>query len=292
LDEEGDSNLDMDKLDAEFEAVPPQEKDFDGIYTLLQNLVQKENVDLSKLTKQLIGQNQLTTVLIIADEENEEGKDEAVNGEGKANGDVARNAKAREDRDEDEDVFGVFSALHPKLKSQSNEVATSVLDQIRKLLGSHAKANEGAVKAINSDNTVFVFHERFYHIPAQVAPPSYRQLVEDLNKTATNEKFDFDTIVMWVKSLKQRPQKGKNKASTSAQPESFFVNAEDEVFEKYADHVVEYELSKDLIAHSELPQEQESEDFLPTRKIIVLQKQKWIQAIEQLPSFIESLLSP
>ncbi|XP_027058756.1 protein BCCIP homolog [Pocillopora damicornis] len=104
-DESFDENM---EIPVEFEAFPPNEEDFNGIRCLLQQLFLKSTLDLSKLSDLIISQPEVTTLIKVVNDDDQEN-----NGEAKTDND--------DNDDESEDgVFGLTTVIDLK-KHKVNE---------------------------------------------------------------------------------------------------------------------------------------------------------------------------
>lgn len=224
---ESDQNINV-----EFEAENPFETDFHGIKQLLLRALLLLHVDVSELTDLIISQETVGSTVKIAD-------------------------------NEDEDVYGIFSAISLKKYKEKN-----CIKELQKELLSKCKACEKENYKVlenifESKNVGYLVNERFINIPAQLAVPFHDSLCEEVKAQKSEDSgFDFDYMLLISKTLKPKKMnktsednsaaennsnsKKKKKKQNEAEDNSNleYTNFEDELFHKACDVSFSYNVTE------------------------------------------------
>ncbi|GIZ41611.1 hypothetical protein CKM354_000491000 [Cercospora kikuchii] len=227
--EDSGSDDDTSMLDVDFEFMDPDpEVDFHGLKNLLRQLFDADNqlFDLSELADLILSQP---------------GMGSTVKCDGK-----------------ESDPYALLTALnlnHHKMKpvilnltkyilSRAKASGNPGLQQLEQLLAPDSKAQ-----------VALVLNERFINIPHQVIPPMYNLLLEEVELAVKDkEPYDFTHYLIFSKTYaevnskldaeEERPSK-KGKKSGSANSETFYFHAEDEVWQKHALGFSNFEYEKE-----------------------------------------------
>lgn len=276
-DESFDENM---EIPVEFEAFPPAEDDFSGIRCLLQQLFLKNAVDLSKLSDLIISQPEVSTVIKVVNDED----DDENSGENKAN----------DDDESGEDVFGVTTVVNLR-KHQDNDAVRQLqkllVDKCREFTSKENTAE--FIEVMEGPHSVgFLINERFINIPPQIAVPVYKTLRTELNKIhKKGQDVPFSYFVIICKTYKDIETKTQKKAKKAKTKESTstlnFINVEDEVFLK------ESELSFSFAASTDSDEtlvagrwKSDDSELKPYRTVLVLSADKFDKALEGINTLL------
>ncbi|XP_058961402.2 protein BCCIP homolog [Pocillopora verrucosa] len=278
-DESFDENM---EIPVEFEAFPPNEEDFNGIRCLLQQLFLKSTLDLSKLSDLIISQPEVTTLIKVVNDDDQEN-----NGEAKTDND--------DNDDESEDgVFGLTTVIDLKKHKESD-----VVKQLKKLLTD--KCQELASKEDKTEFTEvmegqhsvgFLINERFINIPPQIAVPVYKTLRSELKKV--HKKGDdapisyFVMICKTYKDTETKMHKKSKKVKTQESGSSLsFINVEDEVFQRESQLSFSYAASADVDETLVAGRWASSDcELKPYRTVLVLPADKFDKALEGIHNML------
>lgn len=182
---------------------------------------------------------------------------------------------------DDDDVYGIISLI-----SLSDKVNEECIKQIKNILLSRIpKDNNISVVLKNTSvNVGLVVNERFVNLPPKISLPSYQQLLNDL-KTAKEIKNNPDFKLSWfliVCKIKKMRESKQKKVATSGET-IIYINAEDEIFDEFAEHKYEYSVA-DQCDDSALGGDWEDDQHLfePFRKILLLSTDNYYKAIDRL----------
>ncbi|OTF75263.1 BCCIP-like protein [Euroglyphus maynei] len=250
--DEDNEELSEEEISVEFTAHDPIESDFHGIRCLLQQLWLKENIDISELTE-LVMKDTITTVLKQSIDEDEQPDEEEQN----------------DDNDDDDNVFGVISII--PFNSHFND--RNCVQQIKQILSSYLPKDNDIFNKLNHAKCALIINERFVNLPPKISVPCYQQLLAELtSKSSSNEKFEFDHIIMISKVSKNRNN-------------IIYTNAEDEIFSERAEMEFEYSVAKQSDTHS-IDWNDDEKTFEPFRKLLLLTKERWIETINVLKNLV------
>ena len=262
----------------DFEAFPPQPEDFQGIKKLLNQLFLRQDVNTSDLANIVIESVDLTTIVKqSADDEDEE-------------------------EDCDDDVYGLFSLIDLGSNNQK-----TCIDTIRKFIVNQAAGDEKfseQAKSAMVKKPALVLNERFINLPARVSVPSFQSLAQDLKQ---KPELDFDHFFMVIKiqkavdrhqshSVNKKKDKEKNKRQKVDQEQHgsgansaddaediLFQNPEEEIFCEKAVQFFEFSVANQCDADVRSGNwDEEDVKYHPFRRILLLDRRRFLQAIEVL----------
>ncbi|XP_076461199.1 protein BCCIP homolog [Babylonia areolata] len=245
------------EVQVEFEARPPEDSDFHGIKTLLQQLFLKANINLSDFTDIIISQNYVGGVIkqVDVDEEDDDSMDD----------------------DSGDSVFGIVTAINLTDK-KDKECIKQLINTLTSHCQSVAPEVGGKVTELlhQTENHVgFFLNERFINIPPQIAVPSFQSLRKDLEKA--NEKkrnYSFKHLIMLCKTYQL---KGASKTSDSS---LFFSNGEEELIAEMSDIQVTWSVAdeRDGVADGRW----DEDEMEATRTLLVFSADKLDAIISRL----------
>lgn len=211
---EGSDDEDFDNLDVEFEWFDPlPEIDFHGIKSLLQQLfdVDSHMLDLSALTDLILAQPLLGSTVKVDGKETDAYAFLSV-------------INLHEHKDKP-----FIQTLVQYLKSKAN--SNPALAPLSELLA------QPAVPAIG-----LVLTERLINVPAEVVPPMYTMLLEEIQwAIEEKEPYQFSHYLILSKTyteiasaLDEEDDRPKKKKKVASAPETLYFHAEDEVLQRHA----------------------------------------------------------
>ncbi|TGZ47395.1 protein BCCIP homolog isoform X2 [Temnothorax curvispinosus] len=250
------------ELQVEFEGRNPQDPDYHGIKTLLQQLFLKAHLDLGGLTDLIISQNYVGSVIKQSEETDES-----------------------EDEDNDiNDVFGITTVINV-----SDKQNVLCIQQLRDLL--KQLADEHATDAVNtliknvlendSAQLGLLINERFVNIPAKISVPLLENLISELKRaTSKNMPFNFSYYILICKLYKTEDKKAgkktknKNKNAGNEPVSILWSNAEEEIFAEEA--IVSFEFSVEEEADSGLSGTwtETDDEMIPYRRVLLFEASK------------------
>lgn len=249
------------EVQVDFEGRNPIDSDLDGIKLLFGQLFLKAHINLAELSKLVIGQNYIGSVLKQCwDEEMSE-----------------------DDDDDEQVVFGITSMIN--LTSRKD---TECIQQIKSIILDRAEkqATDATLKLLrdilscNDRATGFLVNERFINIPTQICIPLLENLVKEIRRAADKKMpYNFDYIVMIVKIQRSEAKKGKPS-------EDFYSNAEEEYFVQESLASFEYCVKNEI--DNGMTGKWKENDALttPYRKVIILDGKKLPSIVEGVNAFI------
>ncbi|KAJ5690107.1 hypothetical protein N7462_004499 [Penicillium macrosclerotiorum] len=213
--QDDDSDDDVDMVNVDFEWFDPQPAvDFHGIKNLLRQLFDNDAqiFDMSALSDLILSQPTLGSTVKVDGNES--------------------------------DPYAFLSVLN--LQEHKDK---PVIQDLIKYLQGKASSNPSlaALKELLSQNPTppvgLILTERLINMPAQVIPPMYNMLLEEISwAIQDNEPYNFSHYLIVSKNYQEieskldleesRPQKKKKKAGEASQ--RFFFHPEDEVLERHA----------------------------------------------------------
>ncbi|XP_012538062.1 protein BCCIP homolog [Monomorium pharaonis] len=249
------------EFQVDFEGRNPQDPDYHGIKTLLQQLFLKAHIDLGGLTELIISQNYVGSV-------------------------VKQSADIDDSDDEDNDindVFGITTVIN--ISDKQNILC---IQQLRQLL--QQLADEHATDAVNTmiksilENDAaqlgLLINERFVNIPAKISVPLLENLISELKRAnSKNMPYNFSYFVLICKLYKSEDKKvgkktkGKNKNADN-ELSILWSNPEEEIFAEEA--LVNFEFSVEEEADSGLSGTwTETDDkMIPYRRVLLFEASK------------------
>jgi len=189
------------EIQVDFEGQNPCEEDFNGIKSLLNQLLLKAHVDQSKLADLIIKQSHIGSVLKqCLDDENPDSDD-----------------------DETDEVYGISTIIN--LTHHQNEECVKQLQQHL------VTKSDGKLDAIfkNPKNQVaFLLNERFINIPPQVSVPLMENLSTEMDQAnKKGEPFNFTHMIL-ISKLHEASKAGQHASKKIKGGNLLWVNAEEE----------------------------------------------------------------
>lgn len=245
------------EFQVDFEGRNPQDPDYHGIKTLLQQLFLKAHIDLGGLTDLIISQNYVGSVVKQSEEIDESDDEDSIN-----------------------DVFGITTVINV-----SDKQSTSCIQHLRDLL--KQLADEHATDAVNtmiknvlendSAQLGLLINERFVNIPAKISVPLLENLISELKRAnSKNMPFNFSYYILICKLYKTEDKKvgkktrSKNK-NVGSEPSILWSNPEEEIFAEEA--IVSFEFSVEEEADSGTWNETDDE-MIPYRRVLLFEASK------------------
>ncbi|KYM78265.1 Protein BCCIP like protein [Atta colombica] len=250
------------EFQVDFEGRNPQDPDYHGIKTLLQQLFLKAHIDLGGLTDLIISQNYVGSVVKQSEE-----IDESDDGE---------------DSNDINDVFGITTVINV-----SDKQNILCIQQLRHLL--KQLADEHATDTVNTmiknvlENDAaqlgLLINERFVNIPAKISVPLLENLISELKRANNrNMPFNFSYYVLICKLYKSEDKragkKAKSKNRNGTEPSILWSNPEEEIFAEEA--IVSFEFSVEEEADSGLSGTwtETDDEMIPYRRVLLFEASK------------------
>ncbi|ESP00429.1 hypothetical protein LOTGIDRAFT_140700 [Lottia gigantea] len=220
----GDELMDQ-QMEVEFEARMPQDSDFHGIKTLLQQLFLKANVNLSELTNTIISQNYIGNAIKQLNDDDED--DDSENG-----------------FDDGDPVFGIMSAIN--LTERQNDLACvrEIISWLSEKCESAGEDGRKIFEVLNNKecHVGLLISERFLNIPIEIAAPSYESLRKDMTKAnKKNMNYNFGYYVLISKCYRARVEGGDSLLNN----QMFYSNPEDEILNEVSIVSVSFSVAKE-----------------------------------------------
>lgn len=207
-------------LNVDFEFFDPQpDVDFHGLKTLLRQLFDVDNqlFDLSELSDMILAQPLLGSTVKC------------------------------EGNESDPFAFLTVLNLHQhREKAVIRELTKYLLARSATVSKDHHDSLQTLVDASTSQSQVgLILTERFINMPAQLVPPMYNMLLEEMDwALEEKEPYQFSHYLIISKTYTEvdskldaeedRPGKKAKKAAAKKEVETFFFHAEDEVLKRFA----------------------------------------------------------
>lgn len=267
--DEGSDDEDFDILDVEFEWFDPlPDIDYHGIKTLLQQLfdLDAHMLDLGALTDLILGQPLLGSTVKV------EGKET--------------------------DAYAFLSVINLQAHKDKPFIQTLI-----RYLQSKAKSNSALAKLseLLSQPSVpaigLVLAERLINVPAEVVPPMYTMLLEEIQwAVQEKEPYNFSHYLILSKTYTEvasaldeeddRPKK-KKKASTKT-PETLYFHVEDEVLQRHAICYGGYNYStKQDDGHSDSKRAFQELGIKPQSNAILIEAPKFENAVRDVAEYLK-----
>ncbi|CAL1688337.1 unnamed protein product [Lasius platythorax] len=248
-------------LQLDFEGRNPQDPDYHGIKTLLQQLFLKARIDLGGVTDLIISQNYVGSVVKQSEEIDESDDDDSdVN-----------------------DVFGITTVIN--VSDRQNIVCIQQLrDLLKQLADEHATdAANAMIKNVLENDAAqlgLLINERFVNIPAKISVPLLENLISEVKRASSkNMPFNFSYYILICKLYKSedkkigKKSKSKNK-NTGSEPSILWSNPEEEIFAEKA--TVSFEFSVEEEADSGLSGTwtETDDEMIPYRRVLLFEASK------------------
>lgn len=269
--EVGESGM---EIQVEFEGRNPQDPDYHGIKTLLQQLFLKAHINLDSLTDLIVSQNYVGSV--VKQFEDFEGSDE-------------------EDGEDTFDVFGITTVIN--ISDRQNVICIQQLrDLLKELSSEHATdAAYTMIKNVLENDAQpigLLINERFINIPAQISVPLFENLISEM-KRASNRKmpFNFSYYILICKLYKMEDEKSgkktknkkKNKVDT---PTILWSNPEEEIFAEEATVSFEFSVENETDSGLSGRWTESDEEMKPYRRVLLFEASKLQSIVAKIKSQI------
>ncbi|CAD6448531.1 2471f0fd-7df2-4cc5-b40e-c8b6f5c8c521 [Sclerotinia trifoliorum] len=277
--EENDSGSDgEDILNVDFEWFNFREIDFHGVKSLIRQLfdVDSQLLDLSGLADEVVKQGTIGSTV-------------KVDGEGT-----------------DAYAFMTVLNLHRGNVSEGDKGEKEVGDAVRGLRGYLAsQAKEGGLlqRVVGGGGQLggdvgVVLAERLINVPAEVAPPMYGMLVDELEAAVEDgEPYDFAYYLVVSRGYRevesrldreeQGPKSKKSKGKARASGELFYFHPEDEVLKRFSCAYEEFDYKKDEgegMADSKRAFQEMG--IRAVGELILIEKAKWEECVKALGEYL------
>ncbi|XP_033209257.1 protein BCCIP homolog isoform X2 [Belonocnema kinseyi] len=262
------------EIQVDFEGRNPQDPDFHGIKTLLQQLFLKAHVDLSNLTDLIIGQNYVGSVVKQSQED-----------------------EGSEDEDDDaNDVFGITTVINISNR-QNIPCIQDLRDLLKQMANDHATdATNTMIKNVLENDAAplgLLINERFVNIPAQISVPLLENLISEM-KRATSKKmpFDFSYLILICKLYKPSEQEGTNKKKNkrknmNEEPEVYWSNPEEEIFAEEATFSFEFSVELDTDSGLSGTWAETDKEMIPYRRVLLFEASKLPTILDKIKNEIK-----
>ncbi|KAG7201208.1 hypothetical protein KM043_003995 [Ampulex compressa] len=261
------------EIQVDFEGRNPQDPDYHGIKTLLQQLFLKAHLDLGGLTDLIISQNYVGSV--VKQSEDLDGSDEE-------DGDV-------------NDVFGITTVVN--ISDRQNLVCVQQLrDLLKQLASEHATdaTNTMIKNVLENDSSALglLINERFVNIPAQISVPLLENLICEVKRAnSKNMPFDFSYYVLICKLYKMEDKKvgkkSKNKKKGGREePTILWSNPEEEIFAEEAMFSFEFSVEKDTDSGLSGTWTEADDEMIPHRRVLLFEASKLQQIIDKIKNYV------
>lgn len=257
------------EIQVDFEGRNPQDPDFDGIKTLLQQLFLKAHLDLGGLTDLIISQNYVGSV-------------------------VKQSTNDEEDDDEEDDVndvFGITTVVN--ISDRQNQPCVKQLrDLLKQLSEEHATdATNTLIRNVLENDAAplgLLINERFVNIPPQICVPLFENLISEMKRAGDKKMpFNFSYYILICKlhktenPLTKKDSKKKNKNS-GAQVDVIWSNPEEEIFSEEADCGFEFSVEKDSDSGLVGTWKEDDAEMTPYRKVLLFDSSKLQSIVDKI----------
>jgi len=198
------------EIQVEFEARSPEEGDYPGIRTLLQQLFTRVNtVNVSKMAEAILGQRSIGSVIKQSVEEEDEGCEE------------------------ESEVYAVSTVLNLSKSEQSKEstggLRTFLKEQTAK--GGDRQVSQYVADILDNHSVGFLINERVLNIPAQITVPLWETLMTEMRKARDRSlPFDFTHFIMISKLFKTKTEEdSQTEAVVFSNPEEELIVGDSEL---------------------------------------------------------------
>ncbi|KAF3908130.1 hypothetical protein ABW21_db0208948 [Orbilia brochopaga] len=215
----GSDGDDKEVVNVDFEFFDPQDHDFHGIKLLLRQLFDADAslLDLSALTDLILAQKLVGSTVKVDGREG--------------------------------DPYSFLTVVNLKLHRENAAVKTLVSYLLDRSTGTPLEPHLDTLLADSntSNNTAIVLSERLINMPAEISPPSYKMLLEEIGLAVEdNEPYEFTNYILISKVYAEieskldgpsRPSKrhkskklSTSKSSSSSSSQIYDFHPEDEIF--------------------------------------------------------------
>eukprot|EP00118_Oscarella_pearsei_P007014 m.33021 g.33021 ORF g.33021 m.33021 type:complete len:300 (+) comp31744_c0_seq4:115-1014(+) len=269
------------EVQVDFEAHQPESEDYHGIKRLLNQLFpNQEAVNLGELTDLILSQNNIGSVIKVCQSEEDSHSDDSD--------------------DDDDNLFGLTTVINMRTHQDKACIQSIIKIIEEKCTDVDVRHKVGSLLHGSDDgDTGLLLSERFLNLPPQIALPSYKNLLDDIDKAKKKgEPFHFRHFLIICKSYREtctsrslpqakgKKKKGRAAAELNPNPSILFGNAEEEVLLKVADLKFSYVVSEN---HEEgtVAGAQDSDDFLvPCRTVLAFPADLMPNVIQQMEELL------
>ncbi|KAF2459097.1 p21-C-terminal region-binding protein-domain-containing protein [Lineolata rhizophorae] len=259
-------NQDMDMVNVDFEWFDPQEQDFEGVKMLLRQLLDSdaELFGLSQLADLILAQPLLGSTVKVGGNE--------------------------------EDPLAFLTVLNLKTHADKPAIEAMTKYLVEKSASSSPLAGLASLLSPSSNAEVgLILTERVMNLPAEIVPPMYRMLLEEIIWAVEDkEPYTFTHILVLSKTYTEveskvdqednRPQKKKRKDKTDA---IFYYHPEDEVLHQHAIGHCNFEYSKQSDeGASDSKRTFHDEGVKPQGHLILIEAEKFKSAVDAVSEYL------
>ncbi|XP_058797989.1 protein BCCIP homolog [Phymastichus coffea] len=259
------------EIQVDFEGRNPEDPDFHGIKTLLQQLFLKAHIDLNKLTDLIIQQNYVGSVV-------KQSQDDLASDD--------------EEDDDHDNVFGITTVINV-----SNRQTTPCIQQLRDLLKQLAQdhatdsVNTMVKHVLENDSAALglLINERFVNIPAQISVPLLENLISEMRRAVNkNMPFKFSYYILICKLYKTNDENGKKKKknklkySPEEEPNIIYSNPEEEFFADEATFSFEFSVEKESDNGLSGAWEEDDYEMTPYRRVLLFESSKLQRIVDRM----------
>ena len=253
---------DFDTVDVDFEWFNfDANVDFKGIRALLRQLfdVDNELIDMSALSDLVIAQNTIGSTVKVDSKEN--------------------------------DPYCFLTVLNLK-DHQETECVKSLVKYITTKANSVASLRS-IPQALENNHVGVVLSERFINMPAQIAPPLYSMLQEELSDAVEdNEPYDFSHFLIISKTYHEVEsaidQGERNKKKSKINSALFYFHPEDEVMQRFASAWGNYTFSGEAKSASDSKRAFQEAGIKTMGFMMLVETSKFKEAVKAIGEYMES----
>ncbi|KAK0183370.1 hypothetical protein PV327_001419 [Microctonus hyperodae] len=258
------------KIMVDFVGRIPEDSDFHGIKILLQQLFLKAHINVGALAKYIISRNYVGSVVKQSSDDQDDEEDE--------------------DDDDINDVFSVTSVIN--ISHGQNEECVQQLRTLLKDLSSEYATDSvnGLIKNIIENDSAalgLIVNERFVNIPADISVPLLENLIADMKRAVSKKmSYDFQYYILIAKLYKPKTSTKKNAKKGSEEPEIFWSNQEEEVFNENAMCTFEFAVDKESDTGLSGTWAEDDDEMIPYRRVMVFEACQLQPIIDKIKKFI------
>ncbi|XP_011874993.1 PREDICTED: protein BCCIP homolog [Vollenhovia emeryi] len=266
--EYGVADEDM-ELQVDFEGRNPQDPDYHGIKTLLQQLFLKAHIDLGGLTDLIISQNYVGSVVKQSEEVEEESDD---------------------DDNDINDVFGITTVVNVSDK-QNILCVQQLRDLLKQLAEEHATdaVNTMIKNVLENDSAQLglLINERFVNIPAKISVPLLENLISELKRAnSKNMPFNFSYYILICKLYKTKSKRVERMTLMKIDrgPPILWSNPEEEFFAEEAIASFEFSVKEEADSGLSGTWDETAEQMIPYRRVLLIEASKLQSIFDKIQS--------
>ncbi|KAL6266774.1 protein BCCIP homolog [Pogonomyrmex barbatus] len=246
------------ELQVDFEGRNPQDPDYHGIKTLLQQLFLKAHIDLGGLTDLIISQNYVGSVVKQSEEVDE----------------------SDDDDNDINDVFGITTVIN--ISDKQNVLCIQQLrDLLKQLADEHATdATNTMIKNVLENDAAqlgLLINERFVNIPAKISVPLLESLISEVKRASSrNMPFNFSYYILICKLYKyedrnigKKTKNRKKKRNAAGEPSILWSNPEEEIFAEEATVYFEFSVEEEADSGLSGTWTETDDEMIPYRRVLL-----------------------